>query len=597
MKAKPQTIIKSETMLCSELFHSGRFRVPWHQRYYDWDRDHVRDLLNDIYGAMEEDRECYFLGAVMLVDVEEGLWEINDGQQRMITLSIICAVLCRHFADKSPGSQYEGLALQVLFDLSRSGVWTLRNANRYTQRITPAKNDQAQFRLVICGDTIGTNGKFTAACQEVTSFFSGMSTESCKKYLSYVLQRLEIARLWVPANIDSNAVFETLNYRGKTLGDFDLIRNHLYSYFSSGTEEERRKMIHEQLEEIRLNLPKPEKAPQDYMRCQLQCRFGFLHKKHFYREARQAIRAQSDEEHSGQQSQTDYAFALIQQVTSRKHIGIFQTLTAHSPDPDLIVRPFEVASGTTNSKRNISSYLRELREYKVAQTLSFALLTWFLREQNEHSRRSAAKTINKNLRRLTAFVLRTAFVAPKFEPSRLEKHFADFSKTIMTADDLPDRRFLQFLQACDRDVGVLDDSRFHKLMSETRMTGKAKIRLFLFGINAELQPDFQVLSQKESTIEHILPESSQHWENWDGFAKTKKGDWVNRIGNLTLMGPNDNRPGPKFNGDFKKKEKVYRDSGFAITRDLARFSDWNPKNIEQRQREMAKIAVKVWKFA
>ena len=30
-------------------------------------------------------------------------------------------------------------------------------------------------------------------------------------------------------------------------------------------------------------------------------------------------------------------------------------------------------------------------------------------------------------------------------------------------------------------------------------------------------------------------------------------DWIHRIGNLTLMGPTDNKPGVKFNGSFSKK--------------------------------------------
>ena len=329
------TIIKSEAMLCSELFHKGRFRVPWHQRYYDWNRENVQDLLQDISAAVEEQRECYFLGAVMLVLVEEKLWEINDGQQRMITLSIICAVLCRHFAKYSPGSQYEGLALQLLFDLHRRGAWRLDNASHYTPRIAPPESDEMHFKQVICGNTIGTNGKFTAAWQEVSSFFAGMSTQLCEKYLTYVLQRLEIACLWVPASIDSNAVFETLNYRGKTLGALDLVRNHLYSYFNSEDEAERRKKVHKHLEDIRYMFSNATKA-EEYMRCQLQCRFGFLRKDQFYRDARRAILTQGEKTQAKSQTRADYAFALTKQITSRKHLELFRTISAPVPNPHLI---------------------------------------------------------------------------------------------------------------------------------------------------------------------------------------------------------------------------------------------------------------------
>jgi len=596
MTDRRDTVIQSEAMLCSELFHKGRFRVPWHQRYYDWESKHVRDLLQDISAAMEEGRKCYFLGAVMLVGAEEGLWEINDGQQRMITLSIICAVLCRHFARQTPGSQYEGLALQLLFDLHRRGAWKLDNANHYRPRIIPPQNDEMHFKQVICGNTIGTNGKFTAAWQEVNSFFAGMSTELCEKYLTYVLQRLEIACLWVPASIDSNAVFETLNYRGKSLGALDLIRNHLYSYFNLEDEDERRKKVHEHLEDIRGMFSNALRA-EEYMRCQLQCRFGFLRKDQFYRDARQAILNQGENRQTESQTRADYAFSLIEQITSREQLELFRTITAPVPSPDLI-EPFKIDSRTTNSKRNISIYLKELSGYKVAQPLVFALLTWYLRRKDMRNRRRIAKVINKNLRRLSAFVLRTAFVAPKFEPSRFESAFANFSRDIVTSDDLPGDSFAKFLKECDHAAyGVLDDTRFRDAMIESRMTGKRKIKLFLLGINTELQADPQILNQDMCTIEHILPEGAEHWADWDGFNAVDKGAWVHRLGNLTLMGPADNKPGPKFNGNFDKKLESYRDSGLAITRGVAEFSDWNPESIQSRQLEMAKVAVKVWKFA
>ncbi len=582
--------IKSEAMLCSELFHKGRFRVPWHQRYYDWGREHVRDLLHDVLRAMEEKRECYFLGTVMLVRVKEGLWEINDGQQRMVTLSIICAVLCRHFALQSPGSQHEGLALQLLFDLHRRSPWKLDDANSYTPRIAPPKNDKMHFNQVICGHTIGTNGKFTAAWQEVSDFFSEKSTEVCEKYLMYVLEKLEIACLWVPERIDPNAIFETLNYRGKTLGALDLIRNHLYSYFNSEAEAERREKIHEHLEGIRLMFSA--KKAEEYMRCQLQCRFGFLRRDHFYHDARREILLAQ-----GGKKRADYAFALTKQITSGEQLELFRTITASVPDPKLI-ESFKVASGTTNSKRNISVYLKELGDYKVTQPLLFSLLTWYLRETDPQTRKRTARVINKNLRRLSTFVLRTAFVSSRFEPSRFESSFADLSKEIMAVDDLPDDGFAQFLQKCDHTAyGVLDNSRFRKAMAESRMTGKKKIMRFLLGINTELQADPQILNQESCTIEHILPKSDEHWKNWDGFSDADKGAWAHRLGNLTLMGPADNKPGPKFNGNFDKKLESYRDSGLAITRKIAEFSDWNVESVRHRQIEMAKIAVRVWKFS
>ena len=97
--------IGAEAVLFSSLLHKGRFEVPWHQRYYDWDEKDVRALLQDIEEAVNEKRRCYFVGAVIVVEVADDMWEINDGQQRMVTVSLICAALCRRFAEETRHSQ------------------------------------------------------------------------------------------------------------------------------------------------------------------------------------------------------------------------------------------------------------------------------------------------------------------------------------------------------------------------------------------------------------------------------------------------------------------------------------------------------------
>ena len=103
MTVQRETVIKAKAILFSDLFYQGCFDVPWHQRYYDWTRNDVQALLHDIADALKEERDCYFLGAIMLVEVEPRRWEINDGQQRMVTISLICAALCRRFVCKAKG--------------------------------------------------------------------------------------------------------------------------------------------------------------------------------------------------------------------------------------------------------------------------------------------------------------------------------------------------------------------------------------------------------------------------------------------------------------------------------------------------------------
>ena len=595
MTTQHRTVINAEALLFSNLFHNGLFVVPWHQRYYDWKADDVRALLLDIDEAIKEDRDCYFLGTIMLVEVEPRKWEINDGQQRMVTVSLICAVLGSRFAREATGSQREGFALRMLFDLDTNSVWTYEDVEHYTPRISPPQNDAMRYRQMIRGNTIGTNGKLTAAWTEIEKFFTPMNLKKSEEFFDFLHTKLEVACLRVPSNLDSNAVYETLNNRGKMLDDLDLIRNHLYSYFNVVGESERRLSVHENLERIRTTITSTNKAS-EYLRCHLQCRFGFLRKDNFYRDVRSAIQTRSNNGSRPVDSLADYAFHLTKQITAPESLELFQTMTATGPDAEFI-RVFEKDSGTTNSPRNLEVFLRELSGYKVTQPLVFAILTWYIQESDGRKKRRIARIANRNLNRLATFVLRTAFVAPKFEPSHFETEFSNYAKHVATTSDLPNDEFADFLRDCDNsEHGVLDDSRFQNAMIEATMKGNSKIKQFLLGINRNMPHGARLLNERSCNVEHILPESPQHWNGWVGFDEYDRGDWVHRIGNLTLMGPTDNRPGPKYNGNFAKKRESYNDSEVALTRELSKYDDWTPNIIEKRQREMAKRAVQAWTF-
>ena len=597
MRSSRRTVIAAKATLFSDLFYQGRFTVPWHQRCYDWKRIDVRALLYDIDEAIKEKRDCYFLGAIMLVNTDHNtnVWEINDGQQRMVTMSLMCASLCRRFAHEMKESQREGHALRILFDLDFNETCTLDKADSYIPRIKPPQNDKMRYRQIIKGNTIGTNGALTVAWKEIENFFDAMNEDKLNQYFDFLIQKLEVACLYIPISIDPNAVYETLNNRGKKLDDFDLIRNYLYSHFNSVNDSEKRVSIHDNLQRIRMLMSTAQKAS-EYMRCHLQCKFGFLRKDNFYRDVRRSIRNSFQKDDHSFISLANYAFDITDRVAAPEFLTLFKIMTATSSDIDFH-RTFGVASGTVNSRRDLTILFRELRAYKVSQPLVFAILSCFIQERNFKKRRQIAKIAYKNLSRLSAFILRTAFVAPKFEPSHFETEFSNFAMEIMRHNDLLEEEFANFLRDCDRSsYGILDDSKFYDAMLEAKISGKRKIKLFLLGLNDRLQSNPLLLNDRLCNIEHILPISSFHSNGWSGFDSYDPADWINRLGNLTLLGPNDNKLGTNFNAAFTNKYATFHNSEIALTRELSKYETWNPDTIKLRQERMTKLAIKVWSF-
>lgn len=71
--------------------------IPDYQRPYKWTRRNVIELLDDIQKAIADSQKKnnfkYRVGTVILFKNTEGQYEVVDGQQRLITLSLICYAL------------------------------------------------------------------------------------------------------------------------------------------------------------------------------------------------------------------------------------------------------------------------------------------------------------------------------------------------------------------------------------------------------------------------------------------------------------------------------------------------------------------------
>lgn len=584
------TIINTKPMIFSHLFHTGRFEVPWHQRRYDWTKEHVWELLRDIDEAVREKRKCYFLGAIMLLQKDERVWEINDGQQRMVTFSLICACLSRLFHNANE-QIHENNALRVSFDIDINSTARLYDTGDYEPRLTPPRDDKTRYNLMIRGESIGTNGKLTDAWMKIERFFEGMEIEKHKQFMDYLLNNIEVACLYIPDDVDPNSVYETLNCRGKQLEDLDLIRNYLYSYLNATEEQARREAVHDNLENMRTQLRTDAKTG-EYARCYFQCKYGFLPKSRFYRETRDAIRSTVNPRNLARD-----IHGLVSEFTSKDRVSLFETI-ANPRATDPLIENFQKHS-RSNRGRNLSIFLQELKTYKVAQPIVFALLSRYIMESDAREQIRLAKRIHGNLKHITSFVMRTAFVAPKFEPSQFESEFSALAKRIASTKQFYDIDIMSSLKELDETHGIIDDKKFIDKMKvvEMRNTRDTRRKRFLLGVNHSIQRDSSLLNETQCTVEHIFPRSEEHWQGWHNFEEHNPEDWVHRLGNLTLLGQEDNKPGRDDNRDFSRKKEVFDRSAITLTRELLDREDWSPKAITARQEKLAKIAAKeVWSF-
>lgn len=581
------TKVNSKAYLVSELLYSGCFEVPWHQRYYDWKREQVEELLSDLKDALDTKKTCYFLGSIMLVKPSVGApHRINDGQQRLITLSLIIAAFCRRFARQRPrDSGRETLAMRALFDRRENQTSQLSDASRYEPRIEPPRSDKSKYFQIVRGHDIGTNGLLTDAWNAIDIFIEGMSKSTMQNFFDFLMERVEVSVLDIPTDVDANSVFEALNARGKPLDDVDLIRNRLYSYFSEADDAVRRETVHENLEATRV-IGRNTRKVEDYFRCYLQCRYGYLQKTRFYRDARTAI-----ETTMISRNPADYVFRLVEGLGRRESTELFRAITSSRVNPSL-----EQSLPTVSGKRTLSVLLGELQGYTVSYPLVFALLHRFITGTGAEEKRKIGQIVVRSLRNLTSFVMRTAFVAPKFEPSRFETAFANCAKNVFEASGLTSLDIMDELESND-EWSVINDTNFIRRMAEMEFRDDKKVLRYLFAINARSQRGSDALRKDMCSVEHVLPRSEMYWKGWPSFPADDSEKWVYRPGNMVVVTKRENRSEAEYNSNFAAKKRAFVASTLQMPRSLAvDYDDWTPEAVEKRSRTLAQEAATIWRF-
>ena len=331
------------------------------------------------------------------------------------------------------------------------------------------------------------------------------------------------------------------------------------------------------------------------MRCYLQCRYGFIPEKNLYRETKSKIRTGYVNNGYSSSEPADYVYNLVQDLTHNDRLQIYNTITAPS-EHDAFIVSFLRDSRKSNARRNLLVYLSELKTYKVTQPIVFALLNRYVQESDVTEKKRKARYIHRLLTLLTSFVMRTAFVVPKFEPSHFESAFSNLANKILTDDSWETIQFSNTLRDVD-EQDVFIDSKFIEQIKNVkqtslRETGKAK--RFLLGVAYHMQSDITLINQNRYTVEHILPASRAHLSGWVGFDQQSHADSVALFGNLTLLSKFDNRPGQSANSAFNSKREIFKNSAVALTREIGKLNEWSPAEIRKRQNKLAKLSAKVW---
>ena len=596
----PLTTTRSQSWRLAALMRRLQFAVPRHQRYYDWRPDNVRKLLDDLLYAFQTKKQFYFLGTVVLYpgppssaipSLPEGERMINDGQQRLVTFSLVCAILCKYFHEHGKDHD-ERRALRILFDLGEDHDESLDNADSLVPRLQPPRRNKESYLSLIRGNNVANGGKLSLAVKVIREFFHahGRVADFREKFFQFLVECVEISCIEVPLGVDPNDIFEVLNARGKPLEQVDLVKSYFFSHFNASSEESRLDTMHDRYEGISTFLGNDLAKVNDYFRFYLQTRFGHLPDTRFYSALRDKIDGQADVPCNV----ADRVYALMGDL--HRNASIYKQILSH--DPDSLLWKNIIQAGGDGAPRDLTHYLHDLRGYRIAHPILLALFSSDDDTPASDNERMRFKCTCAKF--IASFVMRICHTSPKFESSHFERHFSAIAKDIRDGKIKTAAGFMSRLKKCadetrgKGDYDIISDEKYKEMLNAAENIKPEQAKRILIGIVEHEQDDIQV--NHRCTLEHILPKSVAHVGGWNGFNASSHAAFAHRLGNCTLLGRGDNKSSKKENKNFATKREFFRKSSITMTSDLSKLQVWGQRRIKARQKDLAARAAQVWNF-
>ncbi|MDE1569147.1 DUF262 domain-containing protein [Aquabacter sp. P-9] len=219
------------------IFANNTFEIPRFQREYSWGSDEVGEFWSDLQGSLES--ESYFLGLIILTtpkdDEEAGRKRVVDGQQRILTLSLLANAIY-HEAIRS---DRKALADRIRASFLRSIDYHTDEETRRVKLTDEA--DDTTFQLILETGTRPTNILDEASVSAKLSDSYDLIVRRLRddlradpfkrlgKWTDFLTNRLYFAVFLHPSADAAYQVYEVINTRGRDLTTADLLKNYILS--------------------------------------------------------------------------------------------------------------------------------------------------------------------------------------------------------------------------------------------------------------------------------------------------------------------------------------------------------------------------------
>ena len=629
-----------------DIFPRAVFEIPRYQRGYSWTEKQITDLIEDLEYTLEqrEDQEradfTHYLGTVVLQDkgVYEGKtrnfdsYDIIDGQQRLTSIAIFVSAINQELHTLSlPEQENDAIPPKRVANdnrddfISQHGTERITldsiNNDTYQELITEGKNaasvstaNLSQRRLVDAKESIREwlqTRQENATEEEYYEFLTDLG--------KVIKNGLELTTYIIDDESEAGRLFEVVNDRGKDLTTLDKIKSYLVYCAAQQDDRGLAKQVYRQVGEVIRNITTHGGRDADIEA------FVHYHWALFTGELNRFRQSNTDytdvnrrakhlEKHASLEQDSESVIHWVESYLeslvecSEIYASIDNPQLLHEEDGEYVSEIVEKLEGlhslpvTGNFYPLLMAFYRRFglgKEFyevlNLCEKLSF-------RVYNVANRRTdAAKVTLSRHAYWVEWAGRRSEAESIFSGEQNTLKFGSVQNALSETcemieseigEDCPDTYFMKCLLRDD----VFDGTHANDGWTGVRNDNSLQYLLYRYekhlrdnGSKSDLSqiPSFSQWKSESLTVEHIYP---QNPETPDSEMEAVK----NSLGNLALLGPEDNTSAG--NREYAwKQEEIYSKSVMQMLDELPESAeDWGPETVRSRARDIVSFALKEW---
>ncbi len=540
------------------------YQIPIYQRPYQWGKEQCEELLNDLFENYEDHGEDdYFCGSLVLIQSDEGnkTYDVVDGQQRLSTFILLAKVLAtlflEHLTEESKDYLQESL-------ISKYGKKDRLNFNAIGFN---SKKD-FQYALTSFNDAPTSNNKNNylknAIC--LKNYLKKKEIADINDFIEWLYFKVVFITITCSDTDMALRIFNVLNARGLALNATDIFKGELLKHTK---EHEREEFV---------------------------SRWNALSQK-------------CSDNDLAIETLFSWYLNYLNPVTSKEKmekrlVTWFKNL---NKTPLEYLKSIEDFYSTYCDVLEMQDRHAHLLSYLASDFWCIILCTSILHRYSQ----SEIETLKELL---VKFYYQN-WVAEQKEPKKQTN--CNIIKALKEKKNIDDiisivKQYLDENKITQNFREKLKDDHLYEKHKKSSKNSWLRPILILveYFMSDDANPVY-IKMDDDLHVERILPQNPDPSSQWvKDFSEEERECYTHSLANLTLLGGKKNTKAlsQALNQDFKEKKEIYMGKPVALDNkktfkvmdcydmtknDVCRYTEWTPKSLEKREKDLMSIIERV----